>query len=382
MVAGDPCLDRLTASLPLRQQYRHALGAAPDTTVVTLTSTWGPNSLLGRNPELIDAALAELTLDDHIVAAIIHPNVWFAHGPWQLRRWFTDALRSGLRLIPPLHGWQAALIASDVVIGDHGAVTGYAAALSIPTVLAAFPEHEVAPGSAAESLGRAAPHLDRRRPLPEQLAQARDQHDPSLSTRITQRASSRPGRCADILRTTFYRMIDLDEPPTTAAVSPYPNPGLDVEREAVRSCRVACTDDGAEILIRSWPGDVTPAARRGARTTETLAAVDITHPRPDIRANADILVIGPERTTTDNDLTATYPSASMVVTVVAPTLLTMLHRKYGRSEIELSAPVDLSMWPALVAAAAHRMHRDFPDTGAEQTARIGAHRISFRLTMI
>ncbi|WP_228781024.1 hypothetical protein, partial [Nocardia cyriacigeorgica] len=382
VVAGDPCLDRLTASLPLRQQYRRALGADSHTTVVTLTSTWGPNSLLGRNPELIDATLAELTLQDHIVTAIIHPNVWFAHGPWQLRRWLAGARRAGLRLIPPLHGWQATLIASDVVIGDHGAVTGYAAALSIPTLLAAFPESEVAPGSAAELVGRFAPRLDRRRALPEQLGEARSRHDSDLSEQIAQRVSSRPGQCADLLRSVFYRLIGLAEPAFAAPVPPYPVAGLDADREPLRSCRISCRPDGVDLHIQMWPGDVAARPRRGHRTTETYAAVDITHSRRDLRANADILLQSADYAATDAEILRAYPAAIMVVTIVQPERLMILHRRHGRFELEVSEPVAVPMWPAGLAAAAHHVGRQVDIDGNGGVARLGQHRVTFRLKVI
>lgn len=124
---------------------------------------------MGRYPDLISDLIGELTLDDHVIAAVVHPNVWFAHSEWQLRTWLSEALRSGLRLIPPVRGWQQAILASDLVIGDHSAVTGYAAAIGVPTLLAAFPRDEVAVGSAIDLLGRAAPMLDPLQPLPAQV---------------------------------------------------------------------------------------------------------------------------------------------------------------------------------------------------------------------
>lgn len=146
VVAGDPCYDRLFASRELRERYRAVLGAPPGTTVVTLSSTWGAGSPLGRHPDLVDDLISQLDMDEHVVAAIAHPNAWFAHGPPQMRAWFTDALRAGLRLIPPERGWQQTILASDLVTGDHGSVTGYAAAHGIPTMLASFPREEVAGG--------------------------------------------------------------------------------------------------------------------------------------------------------------------------------------------------------------------------------------------
>jgi hypothetical protein len=116
--------------------------------------------------------LAELDLDRHVVCTALHPNVWYAHGPAQIELWLGDCLRAGLRIIPPVRGWQQALLAADVVIGDHGAVTGYAAALGKPTILATFPEQDVVADSAIGALGRVAPRLDQQRPLASQLREA------------------------------------------------------------------------------------------------------------------------------------------------------------------------------------------------------------------
>lgn len=51
VVAGDLCLDRLVASMPLRHAYREALGTGRRT-LVAVSSTWGPGSLLEQCPEL------------------------------------------------------------------------------------------------------------------------------------------------------------------------------------------------------------------------------------------------------------------------------------------------------------------------------------------
>jgi hypothetical protein len=83
---------------------------------------------------------------------VLHPHVWHGHSPHQIRSWLADCVRAGLILIPPLEGWRAALIAADIVVGDHGAVTCYAAALDKPVALAAFDEHEVVVGTAVSTM--------------------------------------------------------------------------------------------------------------------------------------------------------------------------------------------------------------------------------------
>lgn len=135
-VTGDPCLDALRASLPARRRYRQALGVNADQTLVVISSTWGPYGALGQNRHIINQVIGSLPSDEYVVASILHANIWSLHGDWQLRLWLRDALASGLRLISHQKGWRPTIVAADIVIGDHGSVTHYASALSIPVVLA------------------------------------------------------------------------------------------------------------------------------------------------------------------------------------------------------------------------------------------------------
>lgn len=91
VVAGDICFDRLMASLPSRNRYRGALGLGKAQRLVTVTSTWQPESALGRHPDLLDRLMRELPPDEYRVAAILHPNIWAIHGPWMVRAWLRTA---------------------------------------------------------------------------------------------------------------------------------------------------------------------------------------------------------------------------------------------------------------------------------------------------
>lgn len=186
VVAGDLCLDRLRASLPHRAAYRAALGIGPDETLVTLTSTWRPDSTFGSRPELYRTG-------DFRKAVVIHPTTWSVHGPWQVRAWLADD--PDLIIIPPEEGWRAAVIASDRVIGDHGSVTQYAAAIGVPVALAT--SAPVRPGSLADLVAGGA-------------------------SDIAARLSSRPDQAAAILRAMMYRLLRLPEPAHPAHAEPVP----------------------------------------------------------------------------------------------------------------------------------------------------------------
>jgi hypothetical protein len=225
VVAGDVCFDRLTASVPFRHHYRDALGVREGQHLVTVTSTWRPESAFGQHADLFDRLLAELPRDQYRVVAVLHPNIWTVHGVWQVRAWLAESLRAGLMVLPPEEGWRAALVAADWVVGDHGSVTQYAAgALDRPVLLAAYPDHDVRAGSLADVVARSAPRLRLDRPLAPQLAHAAATHDPQRQTPIRELITAHPGRAGAILRQTMYRLLDLPEPDRPVPVSPVPLP--------------------------------------------------------------------------------------------------------------------------------------------------------------
>ncbi|MGW1072727.1 hypothetical protein [Streptomyces sp. NPDC002537] len=221
-LAGDPCFDRILAALPHRDRFRRALGVAEGQRLIVVNSTWSPGSLFGDGdgngeegdllPSLLPRLAAELPADEYRTAAVLHPNIWHGHGPGQVRAWLDRARRAGLVLVPPLEGWRQALIAADCVLGDHGSVTYYAAAIGRPVLLGAFPDTALDPDSPVAALGRTAPRLRPYDGLRAQLDRAVDTHDPGRYRELAAQVSSDPGRSAELLRRVFYGLIGIPEP--------------------------------------------------------------------------------------------------------------------------------------------------------------------------
>jgi len=223
VMAGDPAFDRLAASMALRERYRRALGAT-DRALVAISSTWGTGSLLRQCPDLIPAVLSQLPQDRFRVAAILHPNIWAWHGRRQVRAWFSGSMRDGVILIPPEEGWRAVLVAADYVLGDHGSVTCYAAAIGRPVLLASFPAGEVDRASAVARLGRMAPRLDDGVPLEAQLERAAATWTPARHRVISGLVTGAPGRSAELITAVMYRLMGMVEPAARPAVRPVPVP--------------------------------------------------------------------------------------------------------------------------------------------------------------
>ncbi|GAB2857022.1 hypothetical protein GCM10022221_65760 [Actinocorallia aurea] len=229
VVAGDPAYDRMVASAGSRSAFRAALGVSPRQRLVLISSTWGPRSLLGRHPDLPDRLAAELPVQSYRVLISAHPNIWTWHGSKQVRSWYS---RENVELLRPDEGWGGALVAADLVLGDHGSVTYYSAALGVPVAIAAFPDDDVLPGSPVGLLGRVESRLDLSRPLHAQLTAVMGRDRTGRKEIFRARLTSRPGRSAEILRQTMYRLLGLTEPEERAHSAALPLPRLVRRQEA------------------------------------------------------------------------------------------------------------------------------------------------------
>jgi len=224
-VVGDPCYDRITAGAGLREAYRASLGLEVGQKLVVATSTWRENSLLGSAAHLIEEVVNQLPSPEYRVVLLTHPNIWAAHGDYQMHAWYGHWIRRGLVLPSAEVDWQPILMAADWIIGDHGSVTLYGAATGAPVLLGAFPEADVHPRSGAAALGALAPRLTTAVPIPDQLAHAADQFDPGAMARVAGLITSEPGGFARHARRLLYSLLGLGQPAMAARLADAPLPG-------------------------------------------------------------------------------------------------------------------------------------------------------------
>ncbi|GAB3457596.1 hypothetical protein GCM10027570_40310 [Streptomonospora sediminis] len=222
-VVGDPAYDRMLASRSLRSAYRRALGVGEHQRLVVLVSTWGRGGLAGSRPELLTELPRELPAD-YVVAAVLHPGVWSAHGPRQVAAWLGEARRAGLRLLAPEGAWQALLVAADAVVGDNSSVTYYAAALGRPVLLAAGEMADIVPGSQIAELYRRARPFRSGEPAADQIGRAIDRADPEHGEALAGLLTSVPGRSARLIRRQAYSLMGCAEPDRPPALRPLPAP--------------------------------------------------------------------------------------------------------------------------------------------------------------
>ena len=284
VVIGDPTFDRITASRSRRSHYRQVLGAGGRQKLVVLTSTWGPGSAVGINDTLAHRLVAQLPSDEFRVALVLHPNIWFRHSRWTIRQTFRDPMDGGMIVIPPASGWQAALLAADIVVGDHGSVAFYAAALGLPLLLAATGLTELDPRSARSLLNAMADRLDTNGDLTAQLRTAVARHNPADLTAIADLTLGQQGESLSNLQRICYQIMDLDVT-RPARVRPLPDPvperGDDVTAHLVDARVQADT-----VTLARYP-----AILAGHRQSMDLFTV-VEHTEVDIRQrqSADVLV--------------------------------------------------------------------------------------------
>jgi hypothetical protein len=266
VLAGDPCYDRLLEALPYRERYRRALNVQPGQRLIVLNSTWNPGSTFGDLddvlPLLLDRLSTELPLDEYRVAAILHPNIWHGHGPGQIRGWLERARRVGMLLIPPLDGWRQVLVAADCVIGDHGSVSYYAAAIGRPVLLAAFAEDDVDPASPVAEFGRTADRIDTYQPIRPQIDHHLRTHRPERFAKLTAFVSSDPGRSAELLRALFYGILGIAEPSYAAALDGLAPAPVSLT-PPMCALRVLVTQ-ATELVVTRYPETANPDERSSA----------------------------------------------------------------------------------------------------------------------
>ncbi|WP_439940021.1 translation initiation factor 2 [Streptomyces sp. BBFR115] len=247
-VIGDPTLERLLASRTLREPFRAALGTGARR-LVALASTWGPESLLRRDPGLPARLAALLPYDEFQLALVAHPNEHSRLGAYELAERLAPALAAGMVLARPHEEWASVLVAADALITDHGSAALYYCAVEDRPVVSVWRGGaELIPGSPMDALLSRVPRLERA----EDLAEAVRAYRPGTGREAARAAFAHQGRALNRLRTELYALLGLVPPPHARPLRLLPAP-----RPAART--PLAFDVDAEVA-----GDAVRVARRPA----------------------------------------------------------------------------------------------------------------------
>jgi hypothetical protein len=328
-VAGDPCWDSLVASQARRSWYRRAFAVGDHQHFVLITSTWGEGSLFGSHGTIIDRVVGDLPIDRYQLGLVLHPNIWAAHGAWQIRAWLDRALRSGLRLLSPDRAWRAGVVAADNIIGDHGSVSLYGAALGRPVLLAAYAKREVVRGTGVERLADLAPHFSHQSSIESQIQQSVDTWGESQSLELRSSLFACEGEAHAIHRALLYDLLDLEQPSFPVLVPMVPWPEFESKEPIAWSVFGAPIDDSNGIFVSLDRRPVfIPVSDVVAGQRSHLAA--FTH-CDDLRVLQSASVLLSEEGETSprqrlQQIMADYPNCKVAGVVIAPSRWLLLVR--------------------------------------------------------
>ncbi|MGW4109728.1 hypothetical protein ACWEFJ_02500 [Actinosynnema sp. NPDC004786] len=221
---GDPLFDQMVSSRGRRKRYRKILGVGDERCLVVISSTWNDHSLMATREDLVRRLVAELPRDRFQVVLVLHVNIWAERTRAAIEVAYGKELAAGMLIIAPDDSWQAAVIAADVLIGDHGSVVFYAGSLGVPLLLAADGSTEVDPASPIAALRDEADRLDVSADLRVQIESAMRRRDENRFAAAVNRMFGNQGRSWGTLRDTLHDLAGIAPPDGEPLMVPIPDP--------------------------------------------------------------------------------------------------------------------------------------------------------------
>ncbi|WP_253884676.1 hypothetical protein [Actinokineospora diospyrosa] len=225
-VMGDPTWSRVLAIRSRRAEFRSFLGVPDRARLVGVACA---------RPDIAAHVLSRLPFDEFRVVALV-PGVATDFG--------------GLIALSPDSDWTAALVASDIVVGDSGPIATYAAALGLAVLPADAVDNDLLTSVRALSSTSDRPHTF---PAPSHL-----------------------------LRDKVYDLLGLATPVRSTA--PRPFGPLNLNAQPATAFAVSTTLEQGAITVTRFPF---PPSRR---TGEDILLIDDDEQDPTLRANAEIVV--------------------------------------------------------------------------------------------
>jgi len=383
-VVGDPTLERILASRTHRDRYREALGTGART-LIALTSTWGPESLLRRRPTLAADLQAQLPVDGYQLALIVHPNERSRLGAFNLTESLAPALDAGLILPRPYQEWAAVLIAADAVVTDHGSTALYAAALDRPLIGAYDGGDELIPGSPMDDLLARSPRLRRSHPLRAGLEAALAAHRPGVARDCAGSAFAEQGRALERLQQELYRLLGTAPPAVTATARPLPVPTAPVRTPSAFAVRTRIESD--RILTERFPVHADGpghhlAAEHGVAGEPHARSAGILYRRADRSASAPHLSAWTATGWTAHILDE-YPGCGTAAVIVSPSLCVARTRAGSLVSVRIDPCREdgriVSTDPSAVLCAVHAWLSERPALPATVICSIGNRDFPTRL---
>ena len=293
VVLGDPTRDRMSLGARLRGIYRQALAVPDQCALVVLSSTWGPGSLLDALPDLPGRLAAALPFDEFRLAAVVHPNAAASLGAWEVGRLLSRSRSAGLQLLPP-DRWEGAILAADLVIGDQGSVSIYAAAAGTRVVLGTYDRDQIVDDSPMAALAARIPRLDPRSDLNAQVRSGLAQDMGGQAYRQTSEGNGARGRSLEVTQRVAYELLDLSRPTRVPSVrAPEPLESRQNARTAHLVLGSRGADANVDLELRRFSPGIDPDLLAGYEAEEVCRHFVVSNNELDmsVRDNAEVLIL-------------------------------------------------------------------------------------------
>ncbi|HWJ96765.1 MAG TPA: hypothetical protein VNQ33_01320, partial [Acidimicrobiales bacterium] len=243
------------------------------------------------------------------------------------------------------------IVASDVVIGDHGSVTFYAAMLGRPVLLGSFGTSELVPGTTTDLLGKVAPRVDGDGPLGEQIDEVLPLA-PHVRDPIRDAAFAFQGQALPRHRDLLYRLIDLPVPnrPVAPRLPAVPEARWDEPSAWLVETEI-CSIDPIRIRVDRFAPGLT-ARRQPSPRQNHLAVVDgidAAH----LLESAGVIITSPSRLRTNpisglRSVAARWPGCRVVAAPDGPDRWQVFTRDGHRTVASWDSSTGLDQVPASV----------------------------------
>jgi hypothetical protein len=213
-VVGSLQDDQLLDLMQQRSTIRNTFGIKDEEVVVFIVSTWGQNCLFRRwGTKVINEALK--IKDKYRFIISIHPLEYGKNpaGKEKLEQYFKSLAAEGFLIREPQEDWKKYLIACDLIITDHTALSAHGALIKRPFVYVPIPDDIVEPESPISLLKNISPKLrDDAQDLQDKIQEALNDYPYGLLDDVAKAINSYPGESKKRINEEIYHLLKLAPP--------------------------------------------------------------------------------------------------------------------------------------------------------------------------
>ena len=213
-VVGSLQDDQLLGMVHQRSSIRKRMGIRGDEKVIFIVSTWGPNSLFRKWGSSIIHEAKKIK-DKYRFIVSIHPLEYKKNpmGRVKLDEYFNALKEEGFYIREPDEDWKQYLVACDLIITDHTALSLHGALIRRPFVYVPLPEGIIEQESPVSLLKNISPKLrDDAQDLQDKIIEALNNYPYDLLEEVSKAINYYPGESKKRITNEIYELLAIAAP--------------------------------------------------------------------------------------------------------------------------------------------------------------------------